>query len=986
MELILQRGLPHQQKAVDAITAVFDGVSFSAPRQYYENPQICLSDPQLATNIRGLQKSIPAEYRSSTPIGEYLNLDIKMETGTGKTYVYTHTIYELHHRYGLNKFIIAVPSLAIKAGTAQFLQDEYARRHFSDICGYGTEIEVGILEAQKHKKKGRTHFPSVISNFVKGSCQNTKKIYVLLVNMQLLVVRANGMLSRDDYDHGVEGFYRPLDALRATRPVVIIDEPHRFSPDQKAFKVITEEIKPQCIIRFGATFPEITSGRGKNKITVKDYRNLLYDLNACEAFNQNLIKGVAKEHFEPVSKREEKLKITSITGKDSVTFHYKKRDEATKVFTLKTGDSLSIIHEAFEGITIQAIGKSTVEFSNGIQKSTGEEIDVDIYMTSYQEQMMRLALRRHFETEKMNFCGRKFKIKTLALFFIDDISSYRPNEDGKTPYLLQTFERLLKEQIEATLKKLEKHETEYRDYLEASLADLSACHAGYFSQDNSDSDEDIAKEVEAILHGKKELLSFKKPDGSYNTLRFLFSKWTLKEGWDNPNVFTIAKLRSSGSENSKLQEVGRGLRLPVDENGNRIANEEFQLNYIVDFTEADFAKRLVEQINGELPKASTISEEKLEAVAKKLGLTADELFDILYQKQYVDRRLNIKPDTRDEFFAEYPDFATGLISGKVKDRNKVKPKPVKIRKTVYKEIRKLWEIINQRYLLFYDKDLDADLTEVVLKLLEKPGVFTDVAITSTREFIKSNGSQMTVVSDTGVEYIISKPLPYNEFLKRITRATNIPIKVIHDALCKYVKNHGPIDAEHFNEQSASMFIQLFQEWKTDNLQGRFHYTKSNTPVGATALSYADGSPRENIALGRIGTRIGPGTPSKKYLYDTVAYDSPLEQKNILADIEEVVVYGKIPRSSIAIPTITGGMYSPDFMYIVKRASGKQELNIVVETKDVENKAELRGTEKAKIDCARVFFETLSKEGYTVYFRDQLNNKQMAQIISEILGQ
>jgi len=211
-------------------------------------------------------------------------------------------------------------------------------------------------------------------------------------------------------------------------------------------------------------------------------------------------------------------------------------------------------------------------------------------MTSYQEQMMRLALERHFEIEKANFCGRNFKIKTLALFFIDDIASYRETEDGKEPYLLKAFERLLKERIEMEISKLTENEEEYKKYLEESLANISACHGGYFAQDNSDSDEDIAREVDIILNEKKRLLSFKNPDGTYNTLRFLFSKWTLKEGWDNPNVFTIAKLRSSGSENSKLQEVGRGLRLPVDENGNRISNEEFQLNYIVDFTEADLHK------------------------------------------------------------------------------------------------------------------------------------------------------------------------------------------------------------------------------------------------------------------------------------------------------------------------------------------------------------------------------------------------------------
>ena len=140
-----------------------------------------------------------------------------------------------------------------------------------------------------------------------------------------------------------------------------------------------------------------------------------------------------------------------------------------------------------------------------------------------------------------------------------------------------------------------------------------------------------------------------------------------------------------------------------------------------------------------------------------------------------------------------------------------------------------------------------------------------------------------------------------------------------------------------------------------------------------------------IAQGRIGTKIAPGTPSAKYLYDSFAYDSPLERDNITADIEEVIVYGKIPRASIAIPTITGGMYSPDFMYVVKRGNGKKELNIVVETKDVENKEELRGTEKAKIECAKVFFDMLTKDGYTVYFRNQLGNKQMAQIIHEVMS-
>ena len=182
--------------------------------------------------------------------------------------------------------------------------------------------------------------------------------------------------------------------------------------------------------------------------------------------------------------------------------------------------------------------------------------------------------------------------------------------------------------------------------------------------------------------------------------------------------------------------MGRGLRLPVDENGNRISNEEFQLNYIVDFTEADFAQRLIDQINGELPQASSLTKERIEEVAAKLGMTSEELFRDLYTKQYIDWERNIKTDTRDAFFAEYPEFAVGLESGKVKDRNKDKAKPVKIRKAAYNDIKELWERINQRYLLFYDKDLDVNMEDVVLSILEAENVFTDVTMTSSREIVK----------------------------------------------------------------------------------------------------------------------------------------------------------------------------------------------------------------------------------------------------------
>ncbi len=986
MDLILQKELPHQQRAVDAACSVLRDVEIKRPVQFYENPLVRLNDPMIRQNIDSIQSNpdngVQSGCRGFTDRGHFLGLDIKMETGTGKTYVYTKIMYEFHKQYVFNKFVIFVPSLAVKAGTLQFLKEEYVRRHFRDVCGYDADLEVCILKAVKKKKKGRIYFPSAVGDFIRGSCQSTKKIYVLVCNMQLLT--GSPMLTRCDYeDYGVEGFHCPVEAISATRPVILIDEPHRFSREQKAYKMITDEMRPQMLMRFGATFPEITEGRGRNKHTVKDYQNLLYDLNACSAFHQNLVKGVAKEHFESSGGCEEKVKILSVRKNDAAVFQYRKKGAKTEVYRLQPGESLSVIANAFHGITLRQVSASGVVFSNGIEKSVGEEMNVEIYMTSYQEEMMRLALQRHFETERENFSGRIFRMKTLALFFIDDITSYRVGNDGKLPYLLIAFERLLRERIEKTLSDLDRHESAYREYLEASLADIPACHGGYFSQDNSDTDEDIAREVDMILHDKKQLLSFVKPDGSYHTLRFLFSKWTLKEGWDNPNVFTIVKLRSSGSDISRLQEVGRGLRLPVDENGNRIANEEFYLNYIVDFTEADFACKLVEQINGEMPSAAVITEAHLKNVAGKRGITADELFDVLYRNGFIDRNKFIKPELQEEFYEKFPEFLVGSVAGRVKDRNITAKKPVKIRADVYEEMRLLWETINQRCALVYESISEEALDRAIETIFEE-GVFAEMSVSSLREIVVSDDGQMRVELATGVQYNTTYPVPYGEFLRRISESTNLPVTAIHRGMVAYAAKHGEIRAEQLNESSVALFTKRFTVWKNTYMTDRFHYIKYSTQSAATALTYADGSPRDRIAQGRIGIRIKEGVPGDKYLYDTFAYDSPLELENMLADMDEVVVYGKIPRCSISIPTITGGMYSPDFMYIVRKKDGGRELNIIVETKDVKGKEALRGEEGLRLKSAEVFFETICQDGYDVRFHIQMNNQKIKQIIDGAL--
>jgi type III restriction enzyme len=986
MDLILKSGLPHQEKGVNSVCTVFEEEDFSDSNAYYANPSLNIDRPGLLERIKKVQNQnkVDQEFQKLNFVSDNLNLDIKMETGTGKTYVYTSTIYKLHKLFKVNKFIIVVPTLSIKAGTRQFIEDSYVKKHFKDICGYNTEIELQVLEPSK-KVKGKQYFPAAIREFVLGSKQDRNKIQVLLVNMALLT--NSRILSRNDYDYGVEGFYKPVDALRATKPFLLIDEPHRFSKEQKAFEFISKEIKPQCIIRYGATFPTKTIGIGKIKKNIKDYHNLIYNLNACDAFNQNLIKGISKEHFEPLSKKNDKVKISAIENKHAAKLVYIQKGAVNKTYDLGKGDSLSIISEQLEGITIEAIGNNFVVLSNGQLKFQGEEFSTDIYSSSYQEQMLKLAIERHFETEKVNF-DRQTKIKTVALFFIDDIHSYRQRIDGqKTPYLKETFERLLLEKINEIIPTLSKiNDKEYLEYLEASKEDVSKCHAGYFSQDNSDSDEDIAKQINEILFDKKGLLSFKTQSGKPNVRRFLFSKWTLKEGWDNPNIFTITKLRSSGSENSKLQEVGRGLRLPVDENGNRISNEEFKLNYITDFTEDDFAKKLINEINSDIPEAFDIKEEQLQLVAIKRNINVDELFFELFSKKFIDSNKHIILENSEIFFEAYPEFRRGLSLNKVVDRNINPAKKIKIRAGVYNELRAFWEAINHKYLLTYENIEDNDYLKKGIADLLNQNVFTDVIVSSKRQTLHTpaDTSNMEMLDSDGVQYKIKKLLPYGEFLKSINKRTNLSIKLIHESIVEYSKSNA-INDDKFNEFTVVNFVNKFTDWKNTNLQERITYKRSGISLRETALTTIDGNPKPEIAQGRIGTKFEEGTPSEKYLYDGYAFDSPLEKENILASgISNIIVYGKIPRNSIAIPTITGQSYTPDFMYVIEKENGEKTINVVIETKDADNDPTLRNIEKVKINCAKLFFNQLSIDGFKVEFHQQIKNKKMKQIIEEVL--
>jgi len=992
MELYLESGLEHQELPVESIADIFEGVPVKENEPgLHQNPifDYVANRQTLIKNISDAQQKENAHggRHQKVPFGnspqKTLNLDVKMETGTGKTYVYTHTMYELHKRYGVNKFIVVVPTHPIKTGAEDFLSDPAVMHHFSDSGGYDdVRIDLCVINAMKGKKKGKQYFPSSVRDFYWGSKDDKNTIYVALVNMQLLT---NGKVLRSTFSNGYDGIHRPMDALRATRPFVIIDEPHKFDRKNAAYKVILEQIEPQCIIRFGATFPESTAGKGKLKHTYTDYENLIYDLNAFDAFSNNLIKGVAKEHVEAEGSGTERLRFTGSDGKELAHFQLISA-KGSKSKSLREGESLGGAFDisAMDNLTVSDIGNGRVDLSNGRELRTGMDVSVDAYSDSYQRLMIKTALMRHFDTERDNFYFPR-KIKTIALFFIGNIESFR----GENAWLRNMFNEELKTQL---IERIANSDGQYQEFLQASLDRLEECSAGYFAQDKQDTDEDIEKEMDDILKNKRVMLRFKDDDGQWIVRRFFFSKWTLREGWDNPNVFTICKLRSSGSEISKLQEVGRGLRLPVDESGHRNTTEEFKLNYIVDFTEADFAERLVKEINSQLKVVHVIdkiTEKEIRRVAELRKTDPEELVEELAMKKYISPlTFKVKEENRAAFLDEYPEFAVpDDFAGKIQDKNKEETKKIMIRRENFDQLRELWQKINSKYVLFFDEEIGEKLAAALPNpILSFTGYYT---ARTDRQQVDTDEGNWAAVHDAGLEFTVKATrMAYGEYVKRLSRATSVPVAMLHEAIKTWARNHPQIAINDcFTEHTLGENINNIKNWMAENLQGQFHYRRTNLSPLQTALTDAQGEPLKEIVQARVGMKMEENTiVSDKYLYDKMVYDSPLERVNIRNDIDSVTVYGKIPTKSLQIPTIANSSYSPDFMYVVRCQDGQTHLNLIVETKDIAMDSQLRGEEKAKIACAKMFFKSLERDGYNVKYERQINSKGIGEIIKEIIGQ
>ena len=948
-----EKNLNHQSHAVDSTIGVFQDIPLIQPTETDKNHINPVFDFQTGNaypnNIRTIKENnggISEKIKRDSNI-----IDIMMETGTGKTYTYTKTIFELNKQYGIFKFIVVVPTLSIKAGTIDFLKSDSSREHFKEQ--YGKTLHLHVVESLKNVKSKKSYIPPAVTSFVNSGNFEKNSIQVLIINAGMI----NSDTMQKSFDKGLFDKYTvPFDAIGATKPFLIIDEPHKFGTGNKTWENI-QKMKPQFVLRYGATF--------------QGYENLIYTLTAVDSFNRNLVKGVIGHITEFDSGKNAIVKFIDSDGTEA-SFELNENDKR-KTVKLKKKDSLQTIHSEMSDLSIENLNKSTVVLSNGLEMKKGDKINPYSYAEKLQETMIQKAIQKHFELEK-EFLTRDVKIKPLTLFFIDNIDEYR-NKDG---YIKKTVEQLAKAEIENLLKV--EQDVYYKAFLEKSLTDISAIHGGYFSKDNSEKDEVIEKEINEILHDKQEMLSLENPR------RFIFSKWTLREGWDNPNVFQICKLRSSGSEISKLQEVGRGLRLPVNEYGNRVKDEQFYLNYFVDFTESDFVDSLVNEINsksGAISMEQTpdkLSAEMIKKICELYETTEEDLLQVLDDNDVIKRNNDFKENGFTYIKHNYPKIFEGVNSTKVRKATDDKKK-ITIRTDKYSELKDLWEKLNEKVILEYKFDKESEFKNLFTEFLKaQKGNFTIDGVSERVAKVEIKDDR-AIVSEAesiyGRNIATISTMKYSDFLKELSKILNINLATIHQSII----DAGTDINKHLNPTTLRIIKDKFDHFLMANAIDKFsiEYKKVSNNIHPTKLTDEKGNVLSEISASDIGIFFSDEDVAQSYFFDELYYDSELEMKNIKTEINEVIVFTKIPKNSIKIPVAGGKTYSPDFAYVLKFKDGKQKLNFIVETKDVGSDDGLREEEKAKIKHAEKFFGGQVK----IEFRKQFSNNKIVDLIREL---
>lgn len=944
-------------------------IAFEGEDSGYSNGEIVLTNEQILDNIRDIQVAQLIQPSTSLAKGQgRVSLDIEMETGTGKTYVYIKTMFELNRRYGWCKFIVVVPSIAIREGVAKsfsMLED-----HFMEH--YGKKARWFVYNSSNLQQLDQFSQDSGIS--------------VMIINTQAFAASmkegARNKESRIIYSKRDEfASRRPIDVIAANRPIIIMDEPQRM--EGEATQTALKKFNPLFTLNYSATH--------------KTKHDTIYALDAYDAYKERLVKRIQVQGFEiknlrgtshylyldgielsPKHPPVARIELETRNAAGAIRREIKKFD---------VGDDLraeSGLTE-YEGFTVTEInprGRGYVTFLNGTTISCGEVIG-DSNEEAMQRVQIRETIRAHFEKEKELF---NRGIKCLSLFFIDEVANYRQyDEEGNE--VKGKFQRIFEEEYARLVNKyMTVFDTDYDKYLRRFRP--YETHRGYFSIDKkgrsvnssvkrgSDMSDDISA-YDLILKNKERLLSFEEPT------RFIFSHSALREGWDNPNVFQICTLRHSNSTTAKRQEVGRGLRLCVDKDGVRqdkqtlgddihainvltvIANESY-----ADFTSAlqrETCEALRDRVTaasqdyflGRIVKDATGEQHKISLAE------ASTIIGYLYQNDYVDDDGRLTPTylaaaDKGELAPLPPKLqpisegvmklVAGIFNPKVLD-DMVEPVETSTPENNLNEnfdnerFQEMWNEINNKYVytVHYDSNeliekvvaaLRANLTVTKLQYVKVTGTQDSDKVTEFGS-TKTTTSELTDVSTSNVPYDLVGDIARGA---RLTRRSVVKILQGIENKILLFKNNP--------EEFIRNVVKTIREQKATMIVEHISYNRIAGKYDSSIFV-----PERKLNINKV-------IEAQKHITPYIAFDSEGEKAfaEALEGATEVQVYAKLPRK-LKIPTPVGN-YAPDWA-IVFNDRTVRHVFFVAETKGSLDGMELRGVEKAKTECAKKLFNRIS---------------------------
>ena len=913
-----------------------------------------------------------------------LNLDVEMETGTGKTYCYIRTMFELNKQYGWSKFIIVVPSIAIREGVAKSMS--MMAGHFQEQ--YGKKARFFIYDSKS------------LHNL--DSFSSTADISVMIINVQAF--NATGKDNRRIYEE-LDEFQsrRPIDVIAKNRPILILDEPQKMQADKTLESL--SNFNPLFILRYSATH--------------KRQYNLVHRLDALDAYNQKLVKKISVKGIEVkgLSGAHEYLYLENISvSKSTPVAHLEIEVETQKGFRrqirkVQKGDNLYTLSNNAEQyadryVVVEIDARAGfVEFENGKKIYIGEALG-NVDEKAMRTIQIRETIRAHLDKEHALF---HLGIKVLSLFFIDEVAKYRVYDENGTALngeYAEIFKHEYEAQVAHRLAVLDLEEDPYRDYLRS--IDVDKTHNGYFAVDkktkhfadpsiDKKSEEQLSNDSDAydlILKDKERLLSFEEPT------RFIFSHSALREGWDNPNVFVICTLKHSDNSISRRQEVGRGLRLAVNSKGERMDANYFgaegevhklnNLTVVTNESYKDFVGKLQTEIRESLQSRPTQATPEYfsnkiftlsDGTKKTISLEeAKQIHKYLIRNNYIDDSDHILPRYHEakahgtlaslpENLESIQEYVFTLINGifdpkaveeMTEDANRNQPNPINAENLNRKEFQALWSKINQKAVFTVELDSNKLIKDVV-KEIDKVASERNNKFVETLSYTVSGSTQKDEISLEALENkqtfgkVKTERLEANisayssvryDLLGEIAEQTNLTRRTV----AKILQGINAAIFGQFKHNPEAFIREISQIINQQQAQMLLQHLK----YSLTEQRYE----QNEVFISNDVSRKAPKL--EKHVFEYATTDSLIESEFALAldGAKEVVVYAKLP-DRFQIPTPFGA-YNPDWA-IAFDANEVKQIYFVAETKGSIDTSQLRAQEYNKIQSAHKFFNTLNEK-------------------------